>query len=90
MLRTFLALYQGFVSRTVKVYNAASPSQAVTCVIKGVVLNDTLPAIKYIALCALLARCCYVTVDTVGSTQAMSAAVNLLEAYCRIYFWLVF
>ena len=40
----------GFATTAIKVYNATSPSKAIIVGVKGIILDCTLPVIKYPAL----------------------------------------
>lgn len=47
----------GVVKTVVKVYNATSPANAIMVGVKGVLIDCTLPVIKYPVLCAALTSC---------------------------------
>lgn len=47
----------GVIKTCIKVYNATSPANAVLVGVKGVLIDCTLPVIKYPALCAAIVGC---------------------------------
>ena len=47
----------GFGKTCIEVYSATRPSRAIVAGVKGIVVNCTLPVIKYPSLCAAMLAC---------------------------------
>ena len=69
----------GFSKTARKVYNSTSPSHAMGCAIKGIVIDCTPPFIKYPALCTELAACCVASFSTGGNPSVVSATIFVAD-----------
>jgi hypothetical protein len=68
----------GLVNTATKVYNSTTPSGALICAVKGIVLDCTPPYVKYPALCAALLACGVATAAT-GNPLAASSFCTIGE-----------
>ena len=62
-----------FADTAIKVYNSTTPTGAIKCAVKGIVIDCTPTVIKYPDLCSAL-LCCSVATVTTGSPLCASAA----------------
>jgi len=72
--------FHGFTTTAVKVYNATTPSRAIACAAKGIIMDRTVQDIKYPLLCLEFIVSCGVSVATGGNPFAVSATLNFGEA----------